>query len=221
LRIIDWADKEKYASSLIIVSVMSSNNFYQNQAQDYCEQTFGIDPSSFLLPLTRYLQPGASILDIGCGTGRDMLWLHNKGFYCTGLDCAPALAELARQHTGLPVIEADFESFDFSGLKEDALLMVGALVHVPHEKFKTVFKHMLQALKVQGTILITLKKGQGTEIRSDGREFYLWQKDDLFQTFSDFSLVCLEYFEQESKIRSSDIWMSFVLQRRNPHRQED
>ncbi|MFP4392108.1 MAG: class I SAM-dependent methyltransferase [Desulfohalobiaceae bacterium] len=104
------------------------NCYYQNHAQAYFEQSFGVDPSSFLLPLTRHLQPGASILDIGCGAGRDLLWLHHRGFYCTGLDCAPALAELARRHTGLPVIEVDFEGFDFSGFKADALLMGGVLV---------------------------------------------------------------------------------------------
>ena len=45
---------------------------------------------------------------------RDMLWLSERGFQCTGLELSPELAAMARQHTGLLVIEADFESFDFS-----------------------------------------------------------------------------------------------------------
>ena len=52
---------------------MTSKSFYQNQAQAYFAQTFGVDPSSFLLPLIKYLSPGARIWDVGCGAGRDML----------------------------------------------------------------------------------------------------------------------------------------------------
>ena len=91
-----------------------STHFYHTHARDYYNQTIEVDPTSFLSPLINYLQPGSKILDIGCGSGRDMLWLNKRGFHCTGLERSPELAALARQHTGLPVIEADFESFDFS-----------------------------------------------------------------------------------------------------------
>ncbi|MDZ7759105.1 MAG: methyltransferase domain-containing protein [Desulfovermiculus sp.] len=191
---------------------MSSRSFYQNQAQAYFEQTFGVDPSSFLLPLIRHLSPGARILDVGCGAGRDMLWLTNRGYSCTGLDSSPALAELARRHTGLPVFEADFEAFDFQGMDMDALLLVGALVHVPHERFQLILSRILRALKPQGHVLLTMKQGQGVQTRPDGRVFYLWPKADLMPIFEDGGLRCLEYFEQQSKIRASDAWMSFVLQ---------
>ena len=189
---------------------MSSKAFYQNQAQAYFDQTFGVDPSSFLLPLVRHLSPGARILDVGCGAGRDMLWLENRGFSCVGLDWSPTLAELARQHTGLSVIEADFEAFDFQGMDMDALLLVGALVHVPHERFQPIFSCTLRALKPEGHVLLTMKQGQGTQARPDGRVFYLWAKADLMPVFEDCGLICVEYFEQQSTIRTSDTWMSFV-----------
>ncbi|MDZ7759123.1 MAG: methyltransferase domain-containing protein [Desulfovermiculus sp.] len=191
---------------------MTSKSFYQNQAQAYFKQTFGVDPSSFLLPLVRHLSPGARILDVGCGVGRDMLWLTNRGYSCTGLDSSPALAELARRHTGLKVIEADFEAFDFQGMDMDALLLVGALVHVPHERFQLIFSRIHRALKPKGHVLLTMKQGQGEQTRPDGRVFYLWSKADLMPIFEDCGLRCIEYYEQQSKIRASDMWMSFVLQ---------
>ena len=126
---------------------MTSKSFYQNQAQAYFDQTFGVDPSSFLLPL-------------------DM----------------------------------------------DALLLIGALVHVPYKRFQLIFSRILRAMKPQGHVLLTMKQGQGTQTRPDGRVFYLWSKADLMPIFEDCSLICVEYFEQQSKIRASDTWMSFVLQ---------
>ena len=91
-----------------------SSRFYHTHAQDYFNQTIQVDPSSFLLPLVKHLAPGSTVLDVGCGSGRDMLWLSGRGFPCTGLERSPDLAALARQHTGLSVIVADFEAFDFS-----------------------------------------------------------------------------------------------------------
>ncbi|MFO7877020.1 MAG: methyltransferase domain-containing protein [Desulfovermiculus sp.] len=191
---------------------MTPKPFYQNQAHAYFDQTFGVDPSSFLLPLVRHLSPGARILDVGCGAGRDMLWMENRGFSCVGLDSSPALTELAWRHTGLIVFEADFETFNFHKMDMDALLLVGALVHVPHERFQLIFSRILRALKPHGHVLLTMKQGQGAQTIPDGRVFYLWSKDDLMPIFEDCGLRCLEYFEQQSKIRASDIWMSFVLQ---------
>jgi hypothetical protein len=94
----------------------------------------------------------------------------------------------------------------------DALLLVGALVHVPHEHFQLIFSRVLRALKPQGYLLLTMKQGQGTQTKPDRRVFYLWSKADLMPVFEDCGLRCVEYFEQQSPIRASDIWMSFVLQ---------
>ncbi|NPA25655.1 MAG: class I SAM-dependent methyltransferase, partial [Deltaproteobacteria bacterium] len=49
---------------------MDMNDFYQEQAAAYYAATVGIDPTSFLKPLADRLEPGAAILDVGCGSGR-------------------------------------------------------------------------------------------------------------------------------------------------------
>ncbi|MDZ7760152.1 MAG: hypothetical protein U5L00_07850 [Desulfovermiculus sp.] len=49
---------------------MSSRSFYQNQAQAYFEQTFGVDPSSFLLPLVRRLFLVHVFWTLAAGAGR-------------------------------------------------------------------------------------------------------------------------------------------------------
>ena len=105
-----------------------------------------------------------------------------------------------------------FETFDFHTLDMDALLLVGALVHVPYERFQLISSRILRALKPHGHVLMTVKQGQGVQTRPDGRVFYLWSKASLVPIFEDCGLRCLEYFKQQSKIRASDDWMSFVLQ---------
>jgi len=139
-----------------------------------------------------------------------MLWLKQRGFDCTGLERSPELAALARQHSTQPVIVADFESFDFSRMNMDAVLLIGALVHIPHERFPEILSRILKAIKPGGHALITMKQGQGRQQSADGRMFYLWEKGCILSIFKDSGLICVDYSVQTSQVRKSDTWMSFV-----------
>jgi SAM-dependent methyltransferase len=189
------------------------HDYYENNAVEYHASTVRIDPSSFLEPLARRLTPGATILDIGCGSGRDMRWFKDRGFSPTGLERSPSLAEMARSHSGCAVIEADFETYDFSGLSTDAVVLTGALVHIPHDRLGQVLGHILQSLIPGGHALITLKEGRDPTETSHGRTFYLWQDQDLRQIFADLNLAVMDVSRDVSKVRDTDIWLGYVLQK--------
>ncbi len=121
-------------------------DFYSANYKEYSGRTFSIDPSGFLSPLAAKLTPGAFILDIGCGSGRDLLWLKNRGFSVTGLEGSPEMAGLARKNSGCGVSEGDFTSYDFSTIRADAVILIGALVHIPHSDFAAVLRRIAEAL---------------------------------------------------------------------------
>ena len=102
------------------------SDFYQNNYRAYHEKTFSIDPSSFLEPFASHLAEDSLILDVGCGSGRDLLWLKNRGFKVIGFERSKGLAELARENVGCEVIEGDFETFDFSTLSVDAIILINS-----------------------------------------------------------------------------------------------
>ncbi|MEN8246559.1 MAG: class I SAM-dependent methyltransferase [Thermodesulfobacteriota bacterium] len=190
-------------------------DYYQKHYKAYCQKTFSIDPSSFLEPLRKHLEPGCTILDIGCGSGRDMLWLKNHGFSVSGFERSAGLAALARQNTGSNVIEGDFETFDFTDLPSDAVLFAGSLVHVPHEKLPQVFEQAIAGLRPGGKVLLSLKQGNGTGTDELDRVFYYWQESDLEALFQQFGLSILEFSRQVSKVNARDIWLGYVLEKTN------
>jgi len=190
------------------------HDYYETNAAEYHASTVRIDPASFLEPLARRLTHGATVLDIGCGSGRDMRWFRERGFCPTGLERSPTLAAMARTHSSCPVLEVDFETYDFSALSFDALLLVGALVHLPHNRFKEVLGNILQALVPAGHALITLKEGRDPTEISHGRSFYLWRDLDLRGLFADLNLTVVEFSRDISKVRDTDIWLGYVLQKR-------
>jgi SAM-dependent methyltransferase len=129
-----------------------TTDYYQVNALEYFEKNVSVDPSSFLLPLAGRLKVGASVLDVGCGSGRYLLWLKSRGFAATGFERSPALAEMARRHARCTVIEGDFAHHDFSAFSADAVILIGALVHLPHELFAGVLRSIAAALKAGGPI---------------------------------------------------------------------
>jgi SAM-dependent methyltransferase len=187
------------------------NNFYEENHQQYFDATVGIEPSVFLEPLARRLKPEATILDIGCGSGRDLLWFARRGFLPTGFEQSPGLARLARKHANCPVIEGDFGCYDFSRHQFCALAFVGSLVHLCQETFSLILTSTCQALIPGGFILITLKEGTGTSLAADGRVFTLWSKQEIENIFTANEFSILDVSCQVSKLSQDDIWLGYVL----------
>ncbi len=186
-------------------------DFYQNHYELYFKRTVSIDPSSFLLPFVKALPQNVSILDIGCGSGRDLLWLKNQGFYVTGFDHSPDLVRLAARHSRCEVIAGDFETYDFSPFSYDAILASGSLVHIPHDRLAPVIQHIRKALEPGGIFYISLKQGKGTRTDAFGRIFYLWQERDLAEIFSRLNFRVLKTTNTKSVLNSKDPWLGFVL----------
>lgn len=186
-------------------------NFYEDRHQHYFDSTVDIDPSVFLEPLASRLKPQATILDIGCGSGRDLLWFARRGFRPTGFEQAPSLAELARKHSNCSVMEGDFSRFDFAELHFDALVLVGSLVHIFPEELPAILTRTCQALNSGGLLLITLKEGRGSSHAADGRVFTLWSTEDIENVFAACNLHILDFSRQISKVRHDDIWLGYVL----------
>jgi SAM-dependent methyltransferase len=188
-------------------------DFYQENSRFYFSRTVAVDPAPFLSPFVRHLKAGATVLDIGCGSGRDLLWLNERGFRPTGLERSPGLAELAGRHSGCNVIAGDFESFDFSSLAVDAVMACGSLVHVPHERLTALVKRILAALKGTGIVYISLKQGQGRKSDKFGRVFYLWETTRLGNVWRDTGLSILHLSGSQSALNAKDDWLAYVLKK--------
>jgi predicted RNA methylase len=128
-----------------------------------------------------------------------------------GFERSPSLAELARDNVGCEVIEGDFETYDFSSILVDAIMLVGALVHVPHERFSKVFENITSAISDNGSVLITLKEGSGDLTDSYGRVFYLWEDPKARELFDTLGFKVCNFSTSVSKTGSGDLWMSYVL----------
>jgi len=195
------------------------NDFYTDNYLAYHRRTFSVDPSLFLSPFVSRLKQGCHVLDLGCGSGRDLLWLKERGFSVTGFERSKGLADLARENAGCEVIEGDFETHDFSQITVDAILMSGSFVHIPHARLPDVLRNITRALhpvprpKNNSPMLayVSLKQGPGVVSDEEGRTFYLWQEPMLRKLLGEVGFEVIDLSTSASAVNRNDIWLGYVL----------
>ena len=88
--------------------------YYNRDAEEFWEGTRDHDVSQNIEALLRYIEgePPFTILDFGCGPGRDLKVFVELGHLAVGLEGAPRFAVMARVHSGCEVWQQDFLKLD-------------------------------------------------------------------------------------------------------------
>ena len=94
-----------------------------------------------------------SILDLGCGPGRDLRAFTALGHEATGLEGAAALVALARAETDCPVLHQDFLTLDLPPAHFDGIFANASLFHVPSSQISRVLTELAAALKPRRRVL--------------------------------------------------------------------
>lgn len=114
----------------------------------------------------------ASILDVGCGTGRDAAWLARKGYDIVAVEPSPSmLAEAKERHPESKIfwLQDKLPSLKYTiklGLSFDLILLSAVWMHVAPEDRARVFRKLVSLLRPGGMIAISLRHGPHQLIES-------------------------------------------------------
>ena len=102
------------------------------------------------------------VLDLGCGSGKPLAdYFLAQGATLVGVDFAPAMIELARQHYP----DADWIVADMTALPDlgvfDAIVSWDGFFHLSPEQQRASLPRILALLKPQGRLLLTVGPGAG------------------------------------------------------------
>ena len=140
---------------------------YNQRAEDFRDGTSDHDVSQNIDALLRHIEaePPFTILDFGCGPGRDLKAFAALGHVPIGLEGAARFVEMARADTGCEVWQQDFLELDLPDSHFDGVFANAALFHVPSEQLPRVLRQLYATLKPGGVLSAPTR---GARTRKDG-----------------------------------------------------
>ena len=127
---------------------------YNQRAEAFREGTRDHDVSQNVAALLDRIEgePPFTILDFGCGPGRDLVAFSQLGHLPVGLDGAARFAAMAREHSGCEVWEQDFLKLDLPATRFDGVFANASLFHVPGGELPRVLRELHATLKPGGAL---------------------------------------------------------------------
>ena len=190
---------------------------YNRRAEDFREGTRGHDVSQNITNLLRYIegQPPFTILDLGCGPGRDLKTFKNLGHVAVGLEGAARFAAMARDQ-GCEVWEQNFLSLDLPANRFDGVFANASLFHVPSQEIPRILRELHATLKPRGVLFSSNPHGRDEEGWNNGRygayhTLEAWRGFMLGAGFMELT----HYYRPAGLPREQQPWLA-SLWRRNP-----
>lgn len=166
--------------------------------------------------LSGRLAPGARILDLGCGAGRDMAAFEAAGFEVTGVDASEAMLSLARPRVRGPLEAMDMRALRLPDAGWDGVWCMAALLHLRRSDAPAALAEMRRVLRPGGWASISVLEGRGERLEPDpepgvpGRFFTDYQPGELEDLLEDAGLI-VELVSRRTG--SSVVWLDALAHR--------
>lgn len=187
-------------------------DFYNQNSERYDKTTFSLKLEIPWIEFTSRVKPSGRILDVGCGSGRDMRHFIDLGYYVEGIEPSREMAKIARSRTGAIIHEIAAEQIDFNS-QFDGVWACASLLHVDRSKMEETYNSIMRSLKHSGVFYFSLKSGVGIVRKEDGRLFANYSSneiEELVAARSDAkSFVSWESSDALNTINTK--WLNFIV----------
>ncbi len=189
---------------------------YQARAEAFWEGTRNHDVEQNIEALLRHVQAPLpfTLLDFGCGPGRDLKAFVERGHHAVGLEGAPALAEMARTHSGCEIWQQDFLQMDLPDGRFDGVFANASLFHVPRQELVRVLRQLHATLKPQGVLFSSNPRGENQESINGERYGVYYDLATWRDYLTAAGFVELEHYYRPAGLpREQQPWLASVWRR--------
>lgn len=188
--------------------------FYEREAPRYT-LSGRIGPARHLDEFLDRLEPGARILELGCGGGKDAAHMLKRGFDVIPTDGSPAMATKAQERIGIAVGVLPFDQLEACE-EYDAVWAHASIHHMPFAQFPDVLRRIARALKPGGWHYANFKLGDGEARDTFGRLYNFPPEEDLraaFAAVADWDFVHVLRYEDGGLDKVMRDWMAITMRK--------
>ena len=132
------------------------SGYYSEHSDEYIASSINVDMFG-IYALFEPLLRGKKILDVGFGSGRDMLYFRSKGYEVFGIDTEPAFVRHARE-VGLNAEGGN--ALDYSTSERfDGIWACASLLHLKKGQMAEAIENLKGLLNQNGVLFVSLKEG--------------------------------------------------------------
>lgn len=172
-----------------------SVEFYEEHAESFIAQTADVDMQALYGRFCKHLPPCASVLDAGCGSGRDAAAFSQMGYDVVAFDASRKMVEATRKRAGIPVYLMTFEDAQFDA-KFNGIWACASLLHVQRARLSNVLERLAALLKPTGVLYASFKYGEKERVKG-GRYF-----NDLDERLLE------EHLRAAPSLRLLEVWIT-------------
>lgn len=193
-------------------------NYYELNAKRFYDGTIACDMSTQYEFFLKYLnKSNGKILDLGFGSGRDMIYFASLGYKVIGIDPTTAFVDIMKQK-GYEVYEGYAESLDYND-EFDGIWACASLLHIKRNDLKEVFNRCAKSIKENGIIYCSFKYGDYEGIYKD--RFFTFLNEELINKIvkdTNLEIIDILITNDVRKDRDNERWLNVLLNKKKDKR---
>ncbi len=187
-------------------------NYYNTHAQSYFNETIHADMSCMQSLFLNYLPKGCLLLDAGCGSGRDAKVFQQQGYLVTAIDASEQLCQLASEYLHQTVVCMSFQELETSNTFQ-GIWACASLLHVKKDALSDILKRFYRALRHNGILYVSVKKGIGFE-SIEGRFFQYYQANEMEDHLRQAGFQIIQTIETtDVRKEKQTIWINIIAKK--------
>lgn len=193
---------------------MKSIQYYDDNPKRFIDDTYNADMSKHHEVFEKYIKDGGSVLDLGCGSGRDSLHFSSRGYDVTSLDGSEQMVKFCRTTLTNTVVHATFESYT-PEQSFDGIWACASLLHVERTEIENIIRKYINHLQPNGIFYMSFKN-HSEDFDNEGRYFTCFDKIRLEKLFSQINEVEIINLTETLDVRNSKgQWISAIIRKVN------
>ena len=195
--------------------------YYDDNADEWiASHGFESSKKTFWMPKLaefKHYVPSGTVLEIGCGGGREAVQFIKMGYSYVGIDAALGLINTLKQNFPFP--QATFLHRDICDLGPmpttfDGFWCAAVFLHLPKDRVNAALQNIKKVLKPGAVGFIALLEGEGEYFDDQtGRSFFLYTQKEFTDllTANGFSIEKVEITKKETQKPWLATWQTYFV----------